>query len=78
MVQLYKRGEACAFEKVGSFNFDNSLPNTLMLQKTIKVHVLRLKPGQDLRKEIEAYVQQQNIKAGWIQTCVGSLTQGHL
>jgi predicted DNA-binding protein with PD1-like motif len=39
---------------------------------------LRLKPGQDLRGEIEAYVQKEGIEAGWIQTCVGSLTQLHL
>lgn len=38
-------------------------------------HPLRLKPGADLRKEIEAYVKQNNIRAGWIATCAGSLTQ---
>lgn len=42
------------------------------------VHALRLMPGQDLRKEIEAYVQAKNMQAGWIATCVGSLTQSHL
>jgi predicted DNA-binding protein with PD1-like motif len=41
-------------------------------------HVFRLKPGQDLRKEIEAFVQKENILAGWIITCVGSLTQTNL
>ena len=40
----------------------------------IKTHAFRLKPGADLRKEIEAYVLSNNIKAGWISTCVGSLT----
>ncbi|GAA4741822.1 PPC domain-containing DNA-binding protein [Flavisolibacter ginsenosidimutans] len=40
----------------------------------IKTHPLRLKPGADLKKEIEAYVKAQNIKAGWIATCAGSLT----
>lgn len=40
----------------------------------IKTHPLRLKPGADLRKEIEAYVKAQNIRAGWIVTCAGSLT----
>jgi len=37
-------------------------------------HAFRLKPGQDLKKEIEAYVHEKNIRAGWISTCVGSLT----
>ena len=49
-----------------------------MQQKKCKTHVFRLKPGQDLRKEIEAYVQKEKIVAGWMVTCVGSLTQVHL
>lgn len=44
-------------------------------QQMIKTHPIRLKLGADLRKEIEAYVKQLNIKAGWIVTCAGSLTQ---
>ena len=39
-----------------------------------KVYVFRLKPGEDLRKSIEAVVKEKNIIAGWINTCVGSLT----
>src|SRR6188472_1136679 len=39
-----------------------------------KVYIFRLKPGEDLRKSIEAIVKEKNIEAGWINTCVGSLT----
>ena len=39
-----------------------------------KTHAFRLKPGQDLKKEIQKLVTDQQIKAGWISTCVGSLT----
>jgi predicted DNA-binding protein with PD1-like motif len=39
-----------------------------------KVYVFRLKPAEDLRKSIEAIVKEKNIEAGWINTCVGSLT----
>ena len=39
-----------------------------------KAHAFRLKPGQDLKKEILQYVKEKQIKAGWISTCVGSLT----
>ena len=39
-----------------------------------KVYVFRLMPGEDLRRSIEAIVKEKNIKAGWINTCVGSLT----
>lgn len=49
-----------------------------MQQEKLKIHAFRLKPGQDLKKEIEAYVQKEKIEAGWIMTCVGSLTQTHL
>lgn len=39
-----------------------------------KVHAFRLKPGQDLKQEIQKLVTEKQIKAGWIGTCVGSLT----
>jgi len=39
-----------------------------------KAHALRLKPGQDLKKEIHQFVVKNQIKAGWISTCAGSLT----
>ena len=39
-----------------------------------KVYIFRLNPGEDLRKSIEAFVKEKNIEAGWINTCVGSLT----
>ncbi|HAO47758.1 MAG TPA: DUF296 domain-containing protein [Chitinophagaceae bacterium] len=37
-------------------------------------HAFRLKPGQDLKTEIQKLVNEQQIKAGWISTAVGSLT----
>ncbi|HEX8334847.1 MAG TPA: PPC domain-containing DNA-binding protein [Segetibacter sp.] len=37
-------------------------------------HALRLLPGQDLRAGIQNYVNEHKIKAGWIITCAGSLT----
>ena len=39
-----------------------------------KTHAFRLTPGQDLKKEILHYVKEKQIKAGWVSTCVGSLT----
>lgn len=42
------------------------------------IHPFRLKPGQDLKKEIEAYVKANKIKAGYVITCVGSLTDYNL
>ncbi|NJR65506.1 MAG: DNA-binding protein [Leptolyngbyaceae cyanobacterium CRU_2_3] len=39
---------------------------------------LRLYPQQDLKAELEAFVQKQQLDAACIVTCVGSLTQAVL
>lgn len=39
------------------------------------VHALRLLPGQDLKRAIDAFAQAQHLQAGFIVTCVGSLRQ---
>lgn len=41
---------------------------------SVTTHAFRLKPGQDLKQEIQKFVNEKQIKAGWISTCVGSLT----
>lgn len=38
-------------------------------------YAFRLKPGQDLKKSIDSLVREKKIEAGWINTCVGSLTE---
>jgi hypothetical protein len=43
-----------------------------------KVHAFRLLPDQDLKKEIERYVKDHDIKAGWMASCVGSLTRWNI
>ncbi len=45
---------------------------------SITAYPFRLKPGQDLKQEIQKLVTEQQIAAGWISTCVGSLTQYNL
>lgn len=42
--------------------------------QNITTHAFRLKPGQDLKAEIQKLVNEKQIKAGWVGTCVGSLT----
>jgi hypothetical protein len=44
----------------------------------MKVHTFRLKPGQDLKGGIEQYVQQNDIKAGFVITCVAGVKQAVL
>lgn len=40
-----------------------------------KIYALRIKPGADLKQSLQEFVTAKNIKAGWINTCVGSLTR---
>lgn len=39
----------------------------------MKLHSLRLKPGQDLRRALVDYARRKGIRAGSIVTCAGSL-----
>ena len=39
---------------------------------------IRLKPHQDLKKELMAFAAKEKLKAGFIATCVGSLEQSNL
>ena len=41
---------------------------------SINAHAFRLKPGHDLKQEIQKLIAEKQIKAGWISTCAGSLT----
>jgi predicted DNA-binding protein with PD1-like motif len=41
----------------------------------MKIHTFRLKPGSDLKAAIEEFVAEENIKAGFIITCVAGLEQ---
>jgi predicted DNA-binding protein with PD1-like motif len=45
------------------------------MKEANKTHAFRLKPGEDLKASINSFVKQHDIKAGWIVTCVGSLTR---
>lgn len=40
----------------------------------INTYAFRLKPGEDLKTGIQNLVNEKQIKAGWVSTCVGSLT----
>ncbi len=39
-----------------------------------RAHALRLRPGQDLRQELQAYAQAHHLRAAAVLTTVGSLT----
>jgi uncharacterized protein len=42
-------------------------------KNTMQIHALRLTPGQDLKKELDQYVKNNQLEAACILTCVGSL-----
>lgn len=48
------------------------------MKTTTQNHVFRLKPGMDLKKSIQNYVNEHQIQAGWIVTCVGSVKRYEL
>lgn len=39
-----------------------------------KTYAIRLKPGMDLKKSIQVFINEKKLHAAWIATCVGSLT----
>jgi uncharacterized protein len=41
----------------------------------MKIHAVRLHPGDDLKKRLQEFVKENSIQAGWIVTAVGSLRQ---
>jgi len=44
----------------------------------MKTHVFRLTSGEDLKQSIEKYVCDNGIRAGYILSCVGGLSQVRL
>lgn len=46
--------------------------------QSTKTHAIRLKPGADLKRSIQHFVDVNQIEAGWIAACVGSLTDYHI
>lgn len=44
----------------------------------MRVYALRLRPGQDLRQELERFTKERGIRAGFVITTVGSLRKASL
>lgn len=44
----------------------------------MKYYALRLYPGQDVKNEITDFTKKQQIKAGIVLTCIGSLSSARL
>lgn len=44
----------------------------------MKIFVLRLKPDEDLKQSLKAFVQSHHLQAGFVLTAIGSLKQAQL
>merc|ERR1712156_593301 len=44
----------------------------------LSVYPMRLKPGQEVKKCLEDFVQENDLKAAFVLTCVGSVTKATL
>jgi len=44
----------------------------------MRVHAFRLTPGTDLKDELARFTETQALRAGFILTCVGSLSRARL
>jgi predicted DNA-binding protein with PD1-like motif len=44
----------------------------------VRTVAVRLRPGQDLRRELLAVAERERIRAGWVLTGVGSLSRARL
>lgn len=49
-------------------------PSAMVPASTLRAYALRLKPGDDLRQQLNAFVATHHLEAGAVLTCVGSLT----
>lgn len=45
------------------------------MASSLKTYAFRLRPNQDLNKELDDFVKKHDLKAAFIMTCVGSLTK---
>jgi predicted DNA-binding protein with PD1-like motif len=52
--------------------------SALPFTSSVTSHVFRLRPGQDLKKELLYYCQMHHLKAACIASSVGSLQKAHL
>ena len=44
----------------------------------LKTYAVRLRPGQDLRRELVAFAERNGLEAAFVMTCVGSLRHAAL
>jgi predicted DNA-binding protein with PD1-like motif len=63
-----------SFMNLTDANSQSAGPGPKATAAPMQTYSFRLRPGQDLKAELDALVKQERIGAGAILTCVGSLT----
>jgi predicted DNA-binding protein with PD1-like motif len=63
---------------IPKFNKPKHGMSTTPLYSKVVVCILRLKPHEDLKESLQAFAEENNIKAAVIMTCAGSLEQYNL
>jgi uncharacterized protein len=53
----------------------NLFKDTQINPSNVKVYAIRLRPNQDLLKELNKFVRENELKSAFVMTCVGSLTK---
>jgi len=53
-------------------------PPSTNAHSSLKVHVIRLTPHEDLKQSLQKFAVNRNIRAGIILSCAGSLENYHL
>lgn len=76
-INSHKSTTATATRRVKSFSM-SSKANMPASASNLRVHVIRLRPNQDLNHELDKYVKEHDLKAAFVMTCVGSLTRATL
>ena len=45
------------------------------LQSSLSVYPIRLRPGQEIKKELQDFVIKEKLRAAFVLTCCGSITK---
>lgn len=70
--------EAGAQQATTNANVSASQTAEAFASGRLRTYALRLRPGQDLRRELERFAKEQKLQAGLVLTAVGSLTKAAL
>ncbi len=71
-------GKVCILHRQLNLQRKGDPVSTQPFTSSVISHCFRLKPGQDLKKELLFYCQQHRLHAATVISSVGSLTKAHM